>query len=200
MTQTHGCMNGESFAFADKFVCGKDGNMGLHRWGSNACCARGLVYNPRDKFCCNGALNDFSEGQCHEFDPHNDPVGCRCSTTEETEVTEVVGAEDTVIIDTQDWRTPAENPCMFAEGTMGCMNGFVFDPSSDTLCGQYIVKGETHGCCPTHDGIKVYNLQTESCCQFGNDGDVRPHQHVCQCRQWRGPHCAGLSFLSTVTV
>lgn len=207
-TASTGCLNGESFIFNEKFVCGKGANVGVHKWGEASCCAQGLVYDPHQDFCCNSALSKHSDGQCHEFDPSDDPPGCRCPSTsalgtEMTEMTEMtVGAEDTVIIDTQDWRTPAEHPCLFAgENGMGCFNGFLFDPVSDLLCGQYIVKGDTHGCCPTHDGIKAYNLQTESCCQFGGDADVRPNSfhagtwiHQCQCRDWPNPHCSGLMF------
>lgn len=202
-TQSTGCLNGESYVFADHFICGKGGNIGIHMWGQSACCGLGLVYDPHSQFCCNNGLNQNNEGQCHEFDPQDDPVGCRCTSSSPPVPEAVATADDSVIIDTQDWRYPAENPCMFNDptGVVGCLNGYTFDPLVDTLCGQYIVKGDTHGCCPTNQGIKTYNLQTESCCQFGSDGDVRPGgmgaHSACQCREWPNAHCSG-SLFSTV--
>lgn len=202
-TQSSGCLNGQSYDFSSHFTCGKGANLDVYKWGESSCCAEGLTYNPHEIFCCNSRLNSHSDGQCHEFDPSDNPRGCRCPSvsshfTEVTEESDVTAATDTVIIDTQDWQSPAVNPCLMAEGAMSCLNGFLLDPSTDTVCGQYIVKGDTHGCCPTRDGIKVYNYETESCCQFGNDGDVRPGRHQCQCRRWPSAHCAGA--LSTVTV
>lgn len=188
--------------FAEKFTCGNGADVAIHSWTGHTCGAHAQVYNPHDNFVCNNEINLHHDGQCREYDPNDDPAGCRCPSssplsTEVTNVTEVTGGqgEDTVTIDTTDARNKPEHPCLMAEGSQSCLNGFLFDPSTDMICGSWIIKSQTtHGCCPRFDAIAPYNLQTQSCCQYGDSATIREGVHQCQCRAWPNPHCSDSQF------
>jgi len=80
--------------------------------------------------------------------------------------------------------TSAENhqdTCSAPTTTQGCVNGYLYDYSTQRPCGDYLVNVNTHGCCPTADGIKAYNLQTQSCCEVGESHEVLDGGRACTC-------------------
>lgn len=81
---------------------------------------------------------------------------------------------------------PTETPCAQASKSEGCLNGYTFNYAWQMPCGNFIVNMGTHGCCPIRGPeVVAYEIDNESCCEVGTDGnhEVRQGGHFCNCRK-----------------
>lgn len=200
---THGCLDGEAFEFAKRFACGAKQapytRPALYEWATSSCGGQGITFNPSNSFFCFDGVHDFAAGECRDWSPDAEDSSseCRCYGSESSALgaeAAVASAEATESAPVHTLSTTPSCPCSGGTSTSGCLNGHLYEFSTEMPCGNYIANLETHGCCPTAEGIKPYSLTRESCCKDGDDTVIIGHGHACQCRQYG----CGESIFSTV--
>lgn len=189
MTETHGCLDGESFDYSEQFPCGAKQppytRVALYNWKTTSCCAQGVPFDSSDGFCCYDGVHSFSAGECKDWAP-DDPPSCTCtgSSSSAALIAEARAAVDAEVVAVDTLSTTPSCPCGGPTETKGCLNGHLYDYATEMPCGNYIANVNTHGCCPTADGIKTYSLENESCCREGDANVIHSTAHACECRQY----------------
>lgn len=196
-----GCLNGQAFNRSTEFVCGasvcdasyQNCQPAIYQWASSSCCAQGIAFDKENSFCCYEGVHDNSVGVCKPYTP-NFPTTCGCYDVERR-LSGVQGSpqigNDPNIVNT---KVAADQPCSGPLPTEGCLNGYLYDYSTQMPCGDYLVNVQSHGCCTTAEGIKPYNLQTQSCCKLGVSNEVLEGPRACTCSK-----CTTTSTTSTTT-
>jgi len=186
-TMELGCLNGEAFNRSTEFVCGaskcdasyQNCQPAVYQWATSSCCAQGVAYDKQNSFCCYEGVHDNSVGVCKPWSSQNlnDGSGCYDGVARRLQGSPQI-VNDTIVVDT---KVLAEQPCSAPLPTEGCLNGYLYNYSTQMPCGDYLVNVQSHGCCTTAEGIKPYNLQTQTCCKFGGNDEVLDGGRACSC-------------------
>jgi len=107
-------------------------------------------------------VHSYSDGKCDLHTP--DSCACYDAVQEKPKVNPAIADSDALI----DTSKPPEGGylCTDAKGDMGCLNGYLFNYSSYTSCGSYLMQYGKYGCCPSAAGFLPYLFGTMFCCKI----------------------------------
>jgi len=206
-TDELGCLNGEAFNRSTQFVCGaarcdtsyQNCEPAVYQWATTSCCAQGIAFDKDNNFCCYEGVHANSVGVCKPWSS-DFPLSCNCYSGVDRRLSGAQGSSqigsDPNVVDT---KMPTAQPCSGPLPTEGCLNGYLYDYSTQMPCGDYLVNVQSHGCCTTAEGIKPYNLQTQSCCKFGASNEVFEGSRACTCSKCTTTTTTSTSTTSTTT-